>query len=69
MPPHIHIVSFRATHPGFDLLLPGANGRVWVKAESPKNTVAIANAITNSEFLSEKEVAHMVNTILTKLNE
>ena len=51
------------------MLPPGANGRVWVKAESPKNTVAIANAITNSEFLSEKEVAHMVNTILTKLNE
>ena len=46
----------------------GANGCVWVNAEQPRNTVAIANAIQNSELLDEDEVAHMVQTVLNKLS-
>jgi exosome complex component RRP40 len=57
------------SHSPFLSRVPGANGRVWIKAESSKNTVAIANAIINSEFLAENEVVHMVNALLAKLGE
>lgn len=46
----------------------GANGRVWINAEAAKNTVAIGNAIMNSEYLNEAEVAAMVNSVLSSLS-
>ena len=47
----------------------GANGRVWVNAERPSNTVAIANAIQNSTFLDEAECEQMVGLVLSKLSQ
>merc|ERR1712216_667510 len=43
----------------------GCNGRVWVNSGSPKYTIAISNAIANSEYLNDKEVAMMVTNVLS----
>ena len=45
----------------------GLNGRVWIKSKGLINTIAVANAITNSEFLSENETKRMVDKIMKEL--
>ncbi|KNC51003.1 exosome complex component rrp40 [Thecamonas trahens ATCC 50062] len=45
----------------------GLNGRVWIDSASPLHTIVIANAILNSEFLTDAEVTVMVNRLLAKL--
>ncbi len=37
----------------------GVNGRVWVKSARPKDTILIANAILNSEFLTPPQIQQM----------
>lgn len=36
----------------------GANGRVWVLAGSAAQTVIVANAIANSEFITPEKVCY-----------
>ena len=49
----------------------GLNGRVWVNADSPTKIILVANAISNSEFLTpaqtETLVAKLVEVGVTKL--
>ena len=49
----------------------GLNGRVWVNADSPTIIILVANAISNSEFLTpaqtETLVAKLVEVIVTGL--
>ena len=45
----------------------GLNGRVWIKSKGLINTIAVANAITNSEFLSESETKRMVDKIMKEI--
>lgn len=42
----------------------GVNGMVWIHSPTPEQTVAIQNAIQNSEVLSEEQVRAMVKSIV-----
>jgi len=41
----------------------GLNGRIWVNAGSPMDTILISNAILNSEHMSNNQIRAMVKTI------
>ncbi len=42
----------------------GLNGVVWVHSKNPKNTTILANAILNSENMSESEMKVMVKQLV-----
>ena len=44
-------------------VVPGMNGRVWVDSTHLYHTIAIANAITLSEFMTDKEIHRAVQKI------
>lgn len=46
----------------------GLNGRVWVNAASPTDTLAVSNAISTVEFLSPIEQQSLVRRVLGRLN-
>lgn len=46
----------------------GMNGRVWVKAGTPREMVLVANAILNSETLTVPEIKAMVTALFQRLN-
>ena len=46
----------------------GMNGKVWVKANKTEDTILIANAIQNSEFLTPDQVKAMVAKMLSTVN-
>lgn len=50
----------------FELVV-GQNGRVWVNAPDTAATVAVANAIQQSEGLSEKQAATFAQELLNGL--
>ncbi|KAL9284920.1 hypothetical protein ACSQ67_024706 [Phaseolus vulgaris] len=45
----------------------GLNGRVWVNAASPQTTITVANAIMNSETLSDAQQRIMVEKLLKRI--
>lgn len=45
----------------------GQNGRVWVKSADAITTITVANAIENSELLSEAQCLVFVKSLLSKL--
>lgn len=47
----------------------GANGMIWVKAQSPVHTVLIANAIQNSEGLTGKQQQRMVRQLVRAVQQ
>ena len=44
-------------------IVPGMNGRVWLDSTHLYHTVAIANAITLSEFMTEEESRKTAKTL------
>lgn len=40
------------------------NGRVWIKSSTTPHTIAIANAITNSEFMTNDQIEAMVKQLV-----
>lgn len=44
-------------------LAAGMNGRIWIKGKSPKETIGIANAILQSEFIPYDQIDSMCKTI------
>ena len=44
----------------------GLNGRIWINSTNSIHTVVIANAITNSEFLSSDMIITMVKKLVAK---
>jgi len=44
----------------------GANGRIWVKSNTPLETILISNAIINSEYLSNTQTREMVELLIRK---
>lgn len=42
----------------------GMNGKVWINASSMSHTIIIANAITNSEYMTNNQVESMVKQIV-----
>ena len=47
----------------------GLNGRIWVNSTSNLNTMVIANAIINSEYLNSEKVVSMVKKLITKAQQ
>ena len=43
----------------FEIAL-GMNGRIWIHSKSVRNTIAIMNALSNSEFMTEAQMRTMV---------
>lgn len=66
MNPNTPILTLLGEHFPFETAV-GMNGRVWVNSEEVKNTILIANAIQNSEYLSAKECKEMVDGLVNKL--
>lgn len=48
-------------------LAAGMNGRMWIKANSMRETIAVGNAILASEYLSDAEIKSMCNNIASIL--
>lgn len=46
----------------------GMNGRVWVKARSNKETIAVANAILASEYMTNEEIKNMCQRLADALD-
>ena len=44
----------------------GMNGRLWVKAPSPSDTIIVANALLASEYMSDKQIKRMVNKLYSQ---
>lgn len=42
----------------------GMNGRVWINSESTPHTIAIANAISNSEYMTNNQIETMVKQLV-----
>lgn len=45
----------------------GMNGRLWIKARSISETIAIANAISASEYMSNEQMKEMCKRLLDAL--
>ena len=46
----------------------GLNGRVWVRGKNTQQTLAVANAITTSERMSEEEINDMCENIFDSVS-
>ena len=44
-------------------VVPGMNGRIWLDSSHLFHTIAIANAITLSEYMTQEEIERSVNEI------
>uniref|UniRef100_A0A914XH14 Exosome complex component RRP40 n=1 Tax=Plectus sambesii TaxID=2011161 RepID=A0A914XH14_9BILA len=44
----------------------GMNGRVWIKSNSHKEAIAIAQIILKSEFLNESQISELIRTIIDR---
>ncbi|KAH8551793.1 hypothetical protein BGW37DRAFT_313330 [Umbelopsis sp. PMI_123] len=64
--PETPILRFLGEHFPFETAV-GMNGRIWVNSEGPKYTILLANAIKNSEYLSEAQCKAMVDSLIDKL--
>ena len=42
----------------------GQNGRVWINSSSTSHTITIANAITNSEYMTNDQIQTMVKQLV-----
>lgn len=45
----------------------GINGRIWIKANTMRETIALGNAILGAEYLSDEEIKSMCSNIATIL--
>lgn len=45
----------------------GMNGRIWARANQPKETICIANAIWAAEHMTNKEIVPMINKLADAL--
>lgn len=45
----------------------GMNGRIWLKGRSTSETIAIANAICSSEYMTDEQVKPKVNKLIDAL--
>jgi exosome complex component RRP40 len=45
----------------------GMNGRVWIKGRTNKETIALANAISASEHLTNEEITAMCRKLADSL--
>ena len=50
----------------FELTI-GMNGRVWVNSGSVVQVIAITNAIEKSEYVTDEQCRHMVDSIAERL--
>ncbi|XP_065069498.1 putative exosome complex component rrp40 [Rhopilema esculentum] len=66
-PDHI-VLALLGRHFPFEVTV-GLNGRIWINSKGILNTIAVANAITNSEFLGDKEIKTMVDKIVNELRK
>lgn len=48
-------------------LAAGMNGRIWIKAKSMRETVAVGNAILASEYLTNDEIKNMCKNVASVL--
>lgn len=45
----------------------GMNGRIWVRAKTIDNTIAVVNAISSCEFMDNTQIRTMVNRLTNAL--
>lgn len=50
----------------FEIAL-GMNGRIWVRAKSVRVTIAVVNALSNCEFMTEDQIRTMVDRLVNAL--
>ena len=62
-PDNVVLHELSKAHWAFEIAV-GVNGFVWIHSASPEQTVAIQNAVQNSEVLTEEQVRAMVKSIV-----
>ncbi|XP_077981637.1 exosome complex component RRP40-like [Glandiceps talaboti] len=62
--PECQLLKLLGKHMPFEIAV-GMNGRVWVKARTIDHTIAICNAISSAEFMSETQIKVMVNKLVS----
>ncbi|PVU92278.1 hypothetical protein BB561_003933 [Smittium simulii] len=60
------ILNILGQHIAYEIAV-GLNGYVWIKSDSPEKTIIVANAIRNSEHLSDENCALMVKQMVSTL--
>lgn len=65
--PACPILKALGEHLPFEICV-GMNGVVWIKTASDKYTVLMANAISNAEFLTPKQVQSMTQQLVQQLD-
>ncbi|PVU88584.1 hypothetical protein BB559_005512 [Furculomyces boomerangus] len=60
------ILTSLGEHLSFEIAI-GLNGFVWIKSQTHDRTILIANAIKNSEFLSDADCKLMVTQLISSL--
>ncbi|KAI8379300.1 uncharacterized protein BYT42DRAFT_568364 [Radiomyces spectabilis] len=61
--PSTPILAILGNHFPFEIAV-GMNGRVWINSNTFQDTILIANAIQNSEYLSSEECKTMVEELI-----
>ncbi|XP_070564189.1 exosome complex component RRP40-like [Ptychodera flava] len=62
--PDCQLLKLLGKHMPFEIAV-GLNGRVWVKARTIDHTIAICNAISSVEFMTENQIKIMVNQLVS----
>eukprot|EP00058_Branchiostoma_floridae_P017148 XP_002602636.1 hypothetical protein BRAFLDRAFT_123025 [Branchiostoma floridae] len=65
--PNCDILKFLGKNVPFETAV-GMNGRIWVKAKTPKDTIVVANAIASSEHMTNAQIRTMIRQLLDKLS-
>lgn len=66
--PDCYILQELGNKVGFEIAV-GLNGRVWIKGKTNRDTILVANAILNSEFMSKPQIKSMIDTLLKKIGK
>ncbi|CAG4959236.1 unnamed protein product [Parnassius apollo] len=64
--PHCPLLESLKNEWPFELAA-GMNGRIWIKANTMRETIALGNAILGAEYLSDEEIKSMCTNIATIL--
>jgi len=64
--PQCRVLQLLGKHFPFEVIV-GMNGRIWISSKGIIDTIAIANAVTSSEFMADEQVEFMVKQLVNSI--
>ena len=64
--PECLVLNLLGKHFAFEITV-GMNGRIWINSKGTVDTIAIANAIVNSEFMDDTQITVMVRQLVDSM--